>query len=60
MKLNYFTGIPALLSLAASAFASPTGDVHIGTRATKLTHRAENGVTDIAGTWVAWQPGYLS
>ena len=60
MKLNYLTKLSAIFSLVVSTLAGPTGDFRLGTRATKLTHRAETGVSEVAGTWVAWQPGYLS
>ncbi|KAI1380192.1 hypothetical protein F4677DRAFT_253488 [Hypoxylon crocopeplum] len=61
MKLSQFKAVYlAALSLVTAALSSPTPETRLETRASKLTHRAETGVTDIAGTWVAWQPGYLT
>jgi hypothetical protein len=46
--------ISGLLGLVVSALASC-----LAKNAT-LTQRAETGVSEIAGSWVAWQEGYLS
>lgn len=59
-KLSKFSAGLLLGGLVASGLASPTPDTSLEKRATTLTRRAEKGVTDIAGQWVAWQAGYLS
>ncbi|KAI8959488.1 hypothetical protein F5Y11DRAFT_332982 [Daldinia sp. FL1419] len=44
---------------AGLALATPTPEVELAPRATKVTKRAETGVTDIAGVWTEFKPGYL-
>ena len=49
-----------LVALAASSWASPAPDVHLQKRDTTFARRDETGVTDTAGQWTTWRPGFLS
>lgn len=64
MKLNTLSkavaGACAVLGFAALSSANPVAEHQVVPRATKLTQRAETGITAVAGSWVQWQPGYLS
>lgn len=49
-----------LMALAASSWASPTPKAPLQKRDTTFARRDETGVTDIAGQWTTWRPGFLS
>lgn len=62
MKLHgslFLSNTLALLSALRPGIATALPEGQLQPRATKLTHRAETGITEVAGQWVAPQPGYL-
>lgn len=64
MQLSQFNKVSMtgslLMGLIASSWASPTPDVPLQKRDTTFARREETGVTDTAGQWTTWRPGFLS